>query len=96
MDKVREAMIDQDGLVWERIGGAWSLYKPAAQSVPADEDSILAVTNAYESGVGHCNDNLCNPYRTGTAEHIAYDIGKEFGRSRATDVTPSSPPTGVH
>ena len=30
--KMREAMIDQDGAVWEKIGGAWSLYKPA-QSV---------------------------------------------------------------
>jgi len=29
---MREAMIDQDGAVWEKIGGAWSLYKPA-QSV---------------------------------------------------------------
>ena len=33
--KMREAMIDQDGAVWEKIGGAWSLYKPA-QSVPVE------------------------------------------------------------
>ena len=33
--KVREAMIDQDGAVWEKIGGAWSLYKPE-QSVPVE------------------------------------------------------------
>ena len=32
---MREAMIDQDGAVWEKIGGAWSLYKPA-QSVPVE------------------------------------------------------------
>ena len=32
-DKMREAMIDKDGAVWEKIGGAWSMYKPA-QSVP--------------------------------------------------------------
>lgn len=34
MDKAREAMIDQDGTVWEKIGGAWSLYKPTTQSIP--------------------------------------------------------------
>jgi hypothetical protein len=28
-------MVDQDGAVWEKIGGAWSLYKPA-QSVPVE------------------------------------------------------------
>ncbi len=33
--KMREAMIDQDGAVWEKIGGAWSLYKPA-QSEPVE------------------------------------------------------------
>jgi len=33
-DKMREAMIDQDGAVWEKIGGAWSLYRQAARTVP--------------------------------------------------------------
>ena len=37
--KMREAMIDQDGAVWEKIGGAWSLYKPA-QSVPVVGEPI--------------------------------------------------------
>ena len=35
MNKMREAMIDQDGAVWEKIGGAWSLYRQAARTVPA-------------------------------------------------------------
>ena len=35
---MREAMIDQDGAVWEKIGGAWSLYKPA-HSVPVVGDA---------------------------------------------------------
>ena len=34
-DKMREAMIDKDGAVWEKIGGAWSLYKPA-QAEPVE------------------------------------------------------------
>jgi len=34
MDKMREAMIDKDGAVWEKIGGAWSLYRQAARTVP--------------------------------------------------------------
>jgi len=33
--KMREAMIDQGGAVWEEIGGAWSMYWPA-QSVPVE------------------------------------------------------------
>jgi hypothetical protein len=40
--KMREAMIDQDGAVWEKIGGAWSLYKPA-QSVPVVEEPVAWV-----------------------------------------------------
>ena len=35
--KMREAMIDQDGAVWEKIGGAWSLYKPAQSVAVAGE-----------------------------------------------------------
>ena len=31
--KMREAMIDQGGAVWEEIGGAWSLYRQAARTV---------------------------------------------------------------
>ena len=40
--KMREAMIDQDGAVWEKIGGAWSLYRQAAQTVPEASSSIFA------------------------------------------------------
>ena len=54
------------------------------QAVPV-EDVVLPIANAYESGIGHCNDNLCNPYKAGSAEAYAYDYGKEFGKSRATE-----------
>ena len=40
--KMREAMIDKDGAVWEKIGGAWSLYKPA-QSVPVVGEPVAWV-----------------------------------------------------
>lgn len=53
----------------------------AAQSVPV-EDVVLPIASAYESGVGHCNDSLCNPYKARSAEAYAYDYGKEFGKSR--------------
>ncbi len=42
-DKMREAMIDQDGAVWEKIGGAWSLYKPVQSVAVVGE----AVAEAY-------------------------------------------------
>ncbi len=41
--KMREAMIDQDGAVWEKIGGAWSLYKPVQSVAVVGE----AVAEAY-------------------------------------------------
>ena len=63
-----------------------SLYEQwqAAQSeqAVAVEDTVLPIANAYESGIGHCNDNLCNPYKEGSAEAFAYDYGKEFGKAR--------------
>ena len=52
-----------------------------SQSVPV-EDVVLPIANAYESGIGHCKDNLWNPYKAGSAEAYAYDYGKEFGKAR--------------
>ena len=40
--KMREAMIDQGGAVWEEIGGAWSMYWPA-QSVPVVGEPVAWV-----------------------------------------------------
>ena len=48
-DKLRDAMIDQDGAVWEKIGGAWSLYKPAqSAAVPEHIRAIKIPTDAME------------------------------------------------
>ena len=73
----------------DEVNSAWLYFKAgaawqAAQSAPV-EDVVLPIASAYESGVGHCNDSLCNPYKAGSAEAYAYDYGKEFGKSRATE-----------
>lgn len=47
---MREAMIDQDGAVWEKIGGAWSLYKPA-QSVPVVGEPVADAAKSIASMV---------------------------------------------
>lgn len=51
-DKMREAMIDQDGAVWEKIGGAWSLYKPA-QSVPVVGEVVAYLKSWSNNGRLH-------------------------------------------
>lgn len=40
------------------------------------------ICSAYESGYGHCGDDLCNPYQVGSPEHEAYQIGKAAGAER--------------
>lgn len=91
-EKMREAMIaaakivaNPHGYTETSVLVAEALIGQAAQSVPVDEDSVLTIANAYESGIGHCNDDLCNPYSKDSAGAMAYDIGKEFGKSRGLD-----------
>lgn len=59
--KMREAMIDQDGAVWEKIGGAWSLYKPV-QSVPVLGEPVAWVNFNKQGDVTRatkCRDSWC-------------------------------------
>lgn len=74
--------VDKDRIKWLESEVA-RLEACAARTVPV-EDVVLPIASAYESGIGHCNDGLCNPYKEGSAEAYAYDYGKEFGKSRAT------------
>lgn len=64
-----------------KAGAAWQ----AAQAEQSAEDHVISIAGAYESGIGHCNDNLCNPYKVGSAESFAYDYGKEFGKARGIE-----------
>ena len=74
---------DKDRIKWLESEVA-RLEACAARTVPV-EDVVLPIASAYESGIGHYNDSLCNPYKEGSAEAYAYDYGKEFGKSRATE-----------
>ncbi len=54
---MREAMIDKDGAVWEKIGGAWSLYRQAARTVPegfvvVPVEPTTEMLKAGERGIG--------------------------------------------
>lgn len=51
-------------------------------AIRSSQMSVLFITDAYESGVGHAYDNLPNPYKPATDGAVAYEIGKEFGRRR--------------
>lgn len=44
---------------------------------------VAAICNAYESGFGHHDRNLPNPYRAESDESLAYAYGKEIGAERA-------------
>ena len=57
-DKMREAMIDKDGAVWEKIGGAWSLYRQAARTVPEGWKVVFAPFDCH--GVRKCPFCGCN------------------------------------
>jgi hypothetical protein len=61
---------------------AWPLY---ATPQPAQDD-VADICNAYESGVGHAGRKtaLVNPYKEGTAEHIAYAIGASGTKHNGT------------
>lgn len=50
--------------------------------MPITRFQVLFLCTAYESGVGHGqqNDNLCNPYADGDPAHYAYELGLEQGR----------------
>ncbi len=44
---------------------------------------VAGICNAYESGYGHHDRDLPNPYSTGSDEYHAYAYGKEVGAERA-------------
>jgi len=86
---MREAMIDQDGAVWEKIGGAWSLYKPA-QSVPVLAEPVAwGVTKRYEDNVWFISDSRF------TAQHYANQYAHRIGSEPDQVVVPlyAAPPT---
>ena len=46
---------------------------------------VLRITTAYEQGVGHARrTELSNPYGKGTPEYEAWDMGREFGKTKPT------------
>lgn len=50
---------------------------------PALNFRVAGVCNAYESGFGHHDRDLPNPYSEGSDEYLAYAYGKEVGAERA-------------
>lgn len=53
------------------------------------QGEILTITTAYEQGVGHSDrEHLSNPYPENSEARIAWDMGREFGKSRR-----ATPPT---
>lgn len=61
-----------------------------ATAQPTDAPDVFAICDAYESGIGHGlkRDGLANPYKLGSHEHRAYDIGYEEGAKRSRLSTP--------
>lgn len=69
---------------WHYIAGRVHVKRLAAPQPPAQPSlEVVAITTAYEQGFGHARrDELSNPYKSGTPEAEAWDIGREEGKRK--------------
>ena len=84
----------QDAVAAERLKTAEAEAKFDALQATLQPFKVLAVTTAYEQGFGQAlRDELSNPYRPGTDEREAWDLGRSCGKAKhAPSPAPAAEP----